>query len=129
MACRAGLRQPTQFGYPHELWTTRLLAAHARNHGLGAGHSSLASLAQGTVCKILAAHAVKPHKSLPSRKRGCVTPGRRDPEFEPKMAEVLCVYREVEMRRAAGHAGKPRSRPRQRGGLTRGRCVRIVRQP
>jgi hypothetical protein len=25
---------------------------------------------------------------------------RRDPEFEPKMAEVLCVYREVEMRRA-----------------------------
>jgi hypothetical protein len=26
---------------------------------------------------------------------------RRDPEFEPKMAEVLCVYREVEMRRAA----------------------------
>ena len=29
---------------------------------------------------------------------------RRDPEFEPKMAEVLCVYREVEMRRAAGGA-------------------------
>ena len=25
---------------------------------------------------------------------------RRDPEFEPKMAEVLCVYREVEMRPA-----------------------------
>jgi hypothetical protein len=31
---------------------------------------------------------------------------RRDPEFEPKMAEVLCVYREVEMRRAAGGAGE-----------------------
>jgi len=30
---------------------------------------------------------------------------RRDPEFEPKMAEVLRVYREVEMRRAAGNAG------------------------
>jgi hypothetical protein len=26
---------------------------------------------------------------------------QRDHEFEPKMAEVLCVYREVEMRRAA----------------------------
>ena len=34
---------------------------------------------------------------------------RRDPEFEPKMAEVLCVYREVEMRRAApgGAAREP----------------------
>ena len=51
--------KPTQFGYPHELWTTRLLAAHARDHGPRAGHPSLANLAQGTVCKILAAHEVK----------------------------------------------------------------------
>ena len=51
-------------------------------------------LAQGTVCKILAAHEIKPHKIR------CYA-ARRDPEFEPKMAEVLCVYREVEMRRAA----------------------------
>ena len=43
--------KPTQFGYPHELWTTRLLAAHARDHGPRAGHPSLANLAQGTVCK------------------------------------------------------------------------------
>jgi transposase len=53
--------KPTQFGYPHELWTTRLLAAHARDHGPRAGHPSLAKLAQGTVCKILATHEVKPH--------------------------------------------------------------------
>ena len=39
--------KPTQFGYPHELWTTRLLAAHARDHGLRAGHPSLANLAPG----------------------------------------------------------------------------------
>ena len=84
--------KPTQFGYPHELWTTRLLAAHARDHGPRAGHPSLAKLAQGTVCKILAAHEVKPHKVRYYLER-------RDPEFEPKMAEVLCVYREVEMRR------------------------------
>ena len=51
------------------------------------------------MCKILAAHAVKPHKVRYYLER-------RDPEFEPKMAEVLCVYREVEMRRAAGHAGE-----------------------
>ena len=65
--------KPTQFGYPHELWTTRLLAAHARDHGPRAGHPSLAKLAQGTVCKILAAHEVKPHKSLPLRRQGSAT--------------------------------------------------------
>src|SRR5262245_24767276 len=86
--------KPIASGYPHELWTTRLLAAHARDHGPPAGHPSLAKLAQGTVCKILAAHEIKPHKV-----RYYVE--QRDPEFEPKMAEVLCVYREVEMRRAA----------------------------
>src|SRR5438270_8608457 len=94
--------KPTQFGYPHELWTTRLLAAHARDHGPRAGHPSLANLAQGTVCKILAAHEVKPHRVRHYLQR-------RDHEFEPKMAEVLCVYREVAMRRAApgGAAREP----------------------
>jgi hypothetical protein len=62
-----------ELGYPHELWTTRLLAAHARQHAPSAGHPSLAKLAQGTVCKILAEQEVKPHKSLPSRRRGCAT--------------------------------------------------------
>ena len=37
-------------GYPHELWTTRLLARHAREHGPAEGHAYLANLAQGTVC-------------------------------------------------------------------------------
>ena len=41
-------------GYPHELWTTRLLARHARDHAPAAGHACLARIAQGTVCKILA---------------------------------------------------------------------------
>jgi hypothetical protein len=36
--------KPTQFGYPHELWTPRLLAAHGRDHGPRAGHPSLAKL-------------------------------------------------------------------------------------
>jgi hypothetical protein len=54
--------KPVALGYLHELWTTRLLAAHARNRGPQAGHPSLAKLVQGTVCKILAAHEIKPHK-------------------------------------------------------------------
>jgi hypothetical protein len=50
LACR----KAKDLGYPHELWTTRLLARHAREHGPAEGHAGLANLAQGTVCKILA---------------------------------------------------------------------------
>ena len=49
-------------GYAHELWTTRLLARRAREHGPAAGHACLARLVQGTVCKILGNEAIKPHK-------------------------------------------------------------------
>jgi hypothetical protein len=72
LACLA-CAKPTPFGYPHELWTTRLLVAQARDHGPRAGHLRLAKLAQGTVCKILAARAIKPHKSLPLRRQGSAT--------------------------------------------------------
>ena len=81
-------------GYPHELWTTRLLARHAREHAAAAGHVCLAQIAQGTVCKILADQEVKPHKVRYYLER-------RDPAFEAKMAEVLCVYQEVAILRAA----------------------------
>src|SRR5271167_4136764 len=58
LACR----KAKDLGYPHELWATRLLARHAREHGPTAGHACLADLVQGTVCKILDAREVKPHK-------------------------------------------------------------------
>jgi len=79
-----------EHGYPHELWTTRLLAGHAREHGPAAGHSCLAKLVQGTVCKLLAREEIKPHKVR-------YYLDQRDAEFEQKMAEVLCVYREVQI--------------------------------
>jgi transposase len=81
-------------GYPHELWTTRLLARHARDHAPAAGHACLARLAQGTVCKILAEQEVKPHKVRYYLER-------RDAAFDAKMAEVLCVYQEVAVLREA----------------------------
>src|SRR5260370_2711731 len=84
-----------ELGYPHELWTTRLLAAHARQHGPSAGHPSLRKLAQGTGCKILAEQEVKPHKVRYYLEQ-------RDPEVDPTIAEILCVYRQVAMLR--GHA-------------------------
>jgi len=85
-------------GYPHELWTTRLLARHAREHGAAAGHGCLANLVQGTVCKILGQEEVKPHKVRYYLER-------RDAEFEQKMARFLCVYREVQvLKKAAAKA-------------------------
>jgi hypothetical protein len=47
-----GLPKPKALGYSQELWTTRLLAAHARDRRPAAGHPSVAKLAQGTVCRI-----------------------------------------------------------------------------
>src|SRR6516225_7935246 len=95
LACR----KAKELAYPHELWTTRLLAAHARQHGPSAGHPSLAKLAQGTVCKILAEHEVKPHRVRYYLEK-------RDPEFEPKMAEILCAYRHVAMLRGQAAKGQ-----------------------
>jgi transposase len=84
-------------GYPHELWTTRLLARHAREHAAAAGHPCMASIVQGTVCKILARHEIKPHKVRYYLER-------RDEAFEAKMADVLCVYREVTVLRESRDA-------------------------
>jgi transposase len=90
-----------EHGYPHELWTTRLLARHARKRGPAAGHQCLANLVQGTVCKILGHEEIKPHKVRYYLER-------RDAEFEQKMAEVLCVYREVQvLKKATAKAKKP----------------------
>jgi transposase len=91
-------------GYPHELWTTRLLARHAREHGPAAGHACLANLVQGTVCKILGKEEIKPHKVRYYLEN-------RDAEFEQKMAEVLCVYREVAVLKKAPAKSKRRGKP------------------
>src|SRR5712671_4324587 len=100
LACR----KAKELGYPHELWTTRLLARHAREHGAAAGHECLANLVQGTVCKILGQEEIKPHKVRYYLER-------RDAEFEQKMAEVLCVYREVQILKKAAAKAKKKSGP------------------
>src|SRR6202166_1303527 len=100
LACR----KAKELGYPHELWTTRLLARHAREHGAAAGHECLANLVQGTVCKILGQEEVTPHKVRYYLER-------RDAEFEQKMAEVLCVYREVQILKKAAAKAKKAKKP------------------
>src|ERR1700683_4207188 len=90
LACR----KAKDVGYPHEVWTTRLLAEHVRERAAAVGYACLAHLAQGTLCKILAAQQIKPHKVRYYLER-------RDPDFDEKMDEVLSVYREVEQLKQA----------------------------
>jgi transposase len=90
LACQ----KPKELGYAQELWTTRLLAKHVREH-CGEGHPNLRKLGRGTVSKILATHPVRPHKLQYYLER-------RDPEFEAKMIEVLHVYRDVGVWRKTG---------------------------
>ena len=99
LACR----KAKELGYPHEVWTTRLLAKHAREHGPRQGHGCLSGLVQGTVCKILDAQEVKPHKVRYYLER-------RDPEFKAKMAQVLCVYREASVLKKAAAAATKKSK-------------------
>jgi len=95
LACR----KAKDVGYPHELWTTRLLARHVREHGPAEGYACLDRLAQGTLCNILNEQEIKPHKVRYYLER-------RDPDFKTKMAEVLCVYREVKLIKETAAAAK-----------------------
>lgn len=88
-------QKPKDLGYAQELWTTRLLAKHVREHCKAAGHPSLGRLGRGTVSKILSASQLRPHKIQYYLER-------RDPAFEAKMVQVLHVYKQVEIWRAKG---------------------------
>lgn len=83
-------QKPKELGYSYELWTYKLLTAHVRRHCVAAGHSALQKLSRSKLHKILRAGELRPHKI-----RYYVE--RRDPAFEAKMANVLHVYKEVEI--------------------------------
>ena len=87
-------------GYPHEIWTLRLLAMHAREHGPAAGHACLAELAPSTVHDVLNSQPVKPHKVRYYLQR-------RDSDFEARKAEMLEVYAAAEMLRQMPEANRP----------------------
>jgi len=90
LACQ----KPKDLGYSYELWTTALLAKHIQKHCRSNGHPSLKKLGRGTVSKMLARAEIRPHKIQYYLER-------RDEEFDRKMAEILCVYRQVELMREA----------------------------
>ncbi len=83
-------QKPKDLGYSYELWTYQLLTAQVRRHCVAAGHPALQKLSRSKLHKILRKGELRPHKI-----RYYVE--RRDPDFEAKMANVLHVYKEVEI--------------------------------
>lgn len=86
LACQ----KPKDLGYAPELWTYSLLQAHVRQQGPRAGYRELQTLSLSRLHDILREAELRPHKV-----RYYVE--RRDPEFEPKMATILHVYKEVQI--------------------------------
>src|ERR1700733_8162373 len=140
-----------EVGYPHELWTTRLLARHSREHGPAAGHASLARIAQGTICKLLAEQELKPHKvryylsggirrsrpgcrtsfvfirRLPSCERWKPTPPRVFPKLQRRRwSRPRLTSRSSLIRRSRASRRSPtrhRTCPRSRASMTASRAI------
>jgi len=82
--------KPKDLGYPHELWTQRLLVEYVRKHCQEKGFEELSNISQGTISKILNAGRIKPHKITSYIEQ-------RDPDFDSKSAVVLHTYKQVEI--------------------------------
>src|SRR4030066_1491762 len=93
LACQ----KPTEYGYAAEMWTRSALADHARKYAPEAGHDCLKKAGKATIQRILDEHPLRPHKMAYYQER-------RDPEFEQKMAEVLCIYKEINLQNETGGA-------------------------
>lgn len=97
LACR----KPKELGLAAEVWTLSALAAYVAEHAAEAGFARLSRAGKATVWRILDAHELKPHRVRYDLQQ-------RDSQFERKMAEVLMVYRDVQLYRAeAVHDARP----------------------
>lgn len=86
LACQ----QPKNMGYADEVWSISLLAKHIRSVCEAEGHPALRRANKSLVHGILNKAGIKPHKISYYLER-------RDAQFDDKMAQVLMVYKEVEM--------------------------------
>lgn len=80
--------KPRDLGYAAEVWSQSKLAEHTRKYAPDAGHVCLCRASKATIHRILKAQALQPHKIKYYLER-------RDPEFERKMQDILCVYQDV----------------------------------
>lgn len=95
MACM----KPKDWGYPHELWTQRLLAKHIQKNCIDMGYPEVAKISSGTISKILGASNIKPHKISSYIHRA-------DPDFESKSVIVLHTYKKVELLKKLKNEGE-----------------------
>lgn len=83
-------QKPTEIGYAAETWTYSQLVKHIREHASENEHHCLQKISRSKVHDILTEGEIKPHKIRYYLER-------RDPKFEEKMADVLHVYKDVEI--------------------------------
>ena len=92
-------KKPTDFGYAAEMWTRSALSDHVKKYALEAGYDCLKKAAKATIQRILDEHPIRPHKVAYYLER-------RDPDFEQKMADVLCIYKEVNLQNETSALGE-----------------------
>jgi transposase len=80
--------KPKELGYAAELWSYSKLAEHVRKNCIENGHECLSKAAKATIFRILDESNIKPHRIKYYLEK-------RDEQFEEKMEEILCVYKEV----------------------------------
>lgn len=81
---------PKDYGYANELWTYSLISKHIRENCEAQGYPRLKNAGKSLVHGILEKEGIKPHKITYYLEL-------RDEQFEEKMAQVLSVYKEVQM--------------------------------
>ena len=84
LACQ----KPKELGYAAEMWSYSMLAAHIRKNAISSGYNCLSKAVKATVYRILEESNIKPHRITYYLEK-------RDEQFEEKMEEILCVYKEV----------------------------------
>jgi len=82
--------KPKDLGYPHELWTHKLLAEYIRNNCRDGGYPEAVKISSGAISKILGASNIKPHKISSYLHQ-------RDPDFDSKSAVILHTYKQVKL--------------------------------
>lgn len=90
--------KPKDLGYPHELWTHKLLAEHIRNHCMSNGYPEAIKISSGTISKFLGVSNIKPHKISSYLHQP-------DPDFESKSAVVLHTYKQIKLLKAMEKSG------------------------
>lgn len=81
---------PKDYGYAHEVWTYSLLVKHIKKNCEEKGYPRLKNAGKSLVHGILDKAGLKPHKVTYYLEK-------RDERFEEKMAQVLSVYKEIQL--------------------------------